>query len=255
MPFSRLRLTERQILHLIMFACFAGFAGALLLASFRQRAARADLVKRPVVNWTPPRPNDPSRQLQYRLADLQDPSLMSLPNPHGFSEPLWQRIAATVNLPEHPAPPTAYLDTEIPREDRPLLQPPALADTARAAAVKLPVAFTETPSAAETMSALHHSILELNHGLEQLRLLTTATPPTIPGETPLRPSRARVAVAADGTVRHVMLERPSGNEIADTQALTFARSLRFAPRFTGDSPPGANLVWGTVRFVWATKLP
>ena len=204
--------------------------------------------------------DNPARQLQYRLADLQDPSLMSLPNPHGFSAPLWQRTAPAASLPEHPAPAPAFLETDIPRQERPLLAPPALADAARTSAARSSVAFTDMPTTdtgAEDppTTALDCSSMEINHGLEQLRLLTVPAPPTIPSETPLRPTHTRLAVAADGTVRYAMIERSSGSENADAQALRIVRALRFAPRLADDFSSGGRLTWGAARFVWATRAP
>jgi TonB family protein len=60
----------------------------------------------------------------------------------------------------------------------------------------------------------------------------------------------RVAAAPDGRVRYVALDRSSGNDAADAQALGFARLLQFEP--TSSTDPLA-LTWGVVKFYWATK--
>ena len=185
---------------------------------------------------------------------------MSLPNPHGFSASLWQRTAHAANLPEHPAPSPAYLETDIPRQERPLLAPPALGDAARNSAARSSISFTDPPTTDTgtedpPTTALAYSSMEINHDLEQLRLLTVAAPPTIPSETPLRPTQTRLAVAADGTVRYAMIERSSGSEFADAQALRSARALRFAPWLADYFSSGGRLTWGAARFVWATRAP
>lgn len=251
MPLSRLHLTERQVLHLIMFVCFVGFAGALLVASLRQHVPRADTVIRPVVHWIPPQTDDPSRKLQYLLADLQDPSLMSLPSPHGFSDSLWKNKLPVETAPAHPPSPPAYLDTDIPINSASLLEPIPLATAALTHAGKSPAFFPEPPTPEHTV-ALDHSIFEINDGLEERRLLTTSIPATIPSETSLRPTQVRVAIAADGIVHYAILHRPTGNEAADAEAMRFARALQFAPRQDTDA---TALTWGLVRFLWATTSP
>src|ERR1043166_1323035 len=96
------------------------------------------------------------------------------------------------------------------------------------------------------------TVVVFTAGLEQRRLTARPELPTITSERSLSPTRARLAVAPDGVVRHVMLERSCGSTPVDEQALEIARHLRFEP---AGGTSALTLTWGVAKFVWATAPP
>lgn len=66
------------------------------------------------------------------------------------------------------------------------------------------------------------------------------------------PTVLRVGVGAEGEARFVTLERSSGLEKADDEALRFVRGIRFAAvDFEGEE----NLAWGFVKILWRAERP
>ena len=79
-----------------------------------------------------------------------------------------------------------------------------------------------------------------------------ATVPDLPSpvsNTDLSPTELRVAVGADGTVQHVLLEETCQNPDLDQQAVRAAQKLRFG----GTQQPG--LEWGRVTIFWHVIAP
>jgi TonB family protein len=254
MAIARFRITERQVLLLIMAGSILAYVGAILVVTFRQKGKQPDLTRPARVRWMPPQNGKGPVDIRYIIADVLDPSLMSLPSAHGFSRLAWEREPTATYRPPEPPVELAFLGAGEPTSLEPLLKEPSLDDTVKASVEKLsvePEEATEFPPV-ERQTAVNRTVIELTAGLEQRILADYPQLPTIASETPLRPTRLRMAVSADGTVRYEMLERSCGNESVDRQALDIARQFRFEPQ-EGTSVMG--LTWGVARFVWATTAP
>ncbi len=254
MAIARFRITERQVLLLIMAASILAYFGAILVVIFRKKGQQPDLTRAPRVRWMPPQDVKGAADMRYVIADLLDPSLMSLPNAHGFSRLTWERQPTATYRPPEPLVDLAFLDAGTPAATRPLLSEPLRDDAVRTSVEKL-TAESEEPGEAppiEFPTAVNRTVIEFTAGFEQRTLAEHPDLPTIVSETPLRTTRVRLAVAPDGTVRYAMLERSCGSEPVDKQALEIAHALRFEPQ--GGSSALA-LTWGVAKFVWATAPP
>src|SRR5947207_2763304 len=82
---SRFRITERQVLLLIMAASILAYIAAIFVVTYRQKGQQPDLSRPARVRWMNPQAAQRAPDIRYIIADLLDPSLMSLPNAHGFS--------------------------------------------------------------------------------------------------------------------------------------------------------------------------
>ena len=69
---------------------------------------------------------------------------------------------------------------------------------------------------------------------------------SLPGQS-LEPTIFLVSVRPDGTVAHIVLQRPSGNALLDARALQLLAALRFQP------VPGEN-IWDEVAFHWGADV-
>lgn len=252
------RVTERHILLFILVAAMLGFGGAVLFISIRKKVARTESFHKPMVRWMPPEPDGKIKEIHYVIADLLDPSLLSLPSAHGFSRGLWQRLSPATRRDFEPRTELAYLNAETTFVFQALLEQPPLADIVQSSAEK---AVAESEDATETeavatASALDHSVAALVAPIGNRPLLQMPEVPTITTDTPLRPTRVRIAVADDGLVRYAVLDRSAGSgdpaAQADAQALELARNIRFAPETASDM---STLTWGVVKFIWATLPP
>jgi hypothetical protein len=250
MTLSRFRVSERQSLHFIMVACVIGLASTFLIVFLRRQTARTEPAKQPLIRWMSPRTSAAGKEIRSLIAELDDPSLMSLPDSHAFSRRLWQRQLEATASPIQPPDAPACLDTEPPRELATLLPPAPLAETVRAAANKPVAAVAEPRPAMETPR--NHSAIQFDGALASLTLTRAPLLPAVASEAPLRNTRLRLAIAADGTVQLALIERSCGDDNADTLALGAARQLRFALPVETDRH---SLLWGAARVLWATKMP
>ena len=251
MTLSRFRVSERQALHLIMLICFIGFVGAALAVIVHHRPATSEIVTPPTIRWLPPKTGGAGIELRHIVADMDDPSLLSLPDPRAYSHALWQHQAPSPQNLLQPPTTLAYLDSTPPREPSPLLPAASLSELVRGSAEKPPVT-TPDLIADKDGTFSEHSVVQMDEPAGQLQLLRAPVLPSIISEVPLRSSRVRVAVAGDGTVLYAILDRPCGNDHADEVALTAANQLRFQLAPTTNAAPA---VWCAVRFLWTTKSP
>lgn len=210
----------------------------------------------PHFRWMPTARQDPlsPRDTRYVMADVFDPSLMSLPNAHGFSSGAWrQKIeAAQRNLGWNQQP--AFLDTAAPSQPHSLLEPTPV-DTAVLSAAEKTQALSEEPSdgdATTPLVSVNQSIFRVLGALEHRAVVNAPTLPTINNPMPLRPTQIRVGVGADGLVLYALLDRSSGDDGVDAQALVLARQIRFEAEYDGST---ISLAWGMLRFLWATQPP
>lgn len=254
MSVPRFRVTERHILLFILFAAILGYGGAVLFINVRKKVTRADAFRKPIVRWMPPQPTQPGQEIHYAIADLLDPSLMSVPNAHGFSHSMWQRQMPAPHRVVEPPAELAFLDAEPAHELPALLQQPSLVEAMQATTQKLPAESEEAEEikAVEPPRIPEESMLRIIEGLQQRPIIVRPTLPRISGEPAPRPTRVRVGVASDGTVHYAMLERSCGNENVDARALDAARRVRFEPQRQADDEV---LNWGVILFLWATATP
>ncbi|HUJ73141.1 MAG TPA: hypothetical protein VLZ30_12950, partial [Verrucomicrobiae bacterium] len=191
---------------------------------------------------------------RYMIADVFDPSLMSLPNAHGFSSGAWRQKLETAqrNLGWNQQP--AFLDAAAPSEPRSLLEPTPL-DAAVLSAAEKTQALSEEPNDGEAAAPLvpvNQSVFRVLGPLERRVIVSAPTIPMVNNPMPLRPTQIRVGVGADGLVLYVLLDRSSGDDGVDAQALALAHQVRFeAEHDTGS----ISLTWGVLRFLWAMQPP
>ena len=255
MAVLRFRVTERHILLFILGAALVGYGGAVLFINFRKRAGDVEVVRKQIVHWMPPQPTSQANDIRYIVAELLDPSLMSLPNIRGFSRSMWLRQLPAMHRTIEPPTELAFLDAAPSPELNPLVVRPPLVEVMQTATLKLPAQFEETdePGTNEPPPVSDESRLQIVDGLSQRLIIAAPDLPKISADAVLRPTtRVRVGVASDGTVRFAMLERPCGNEAIDAQALDAARHIRFQPQLQADDEA---LSWGVIRFLWAIATP
>lgn len=118
------------------------------------------------------------------------------------------------------------------------------------------ITFVPTPPAT-------NSSFYIRGSLAQRKILTSITVPSWPLSGTLRDTEVRVAIDAAGEIFSAVQESAEqksvdpAQQLADKQAVDLAQQLRFAPAPDRKpaSPPGSDLVWGTVVFRWATLPP
>ncbi len=255
MVLTKFRMTERQVMALIMIACFIAFAGAFLYVGVRKREQQTEFGRPPVVRWMPQETAQSADNIEYVVADLLDPSLMSLPSRHGFSLPLWRRQAPAGSPEMEGDTGPSFLGLSRSTNVLSLLAQPALTDVVQSSVEKAAAVSEESeepPAEAALPKELDHSVIDFAGPLEERAVIAAPEPPVITSDAPLRPTRVRIAVLVDGTVRYAVLDRSCGVDAVDAQALDLARRIRFEPE-AGFDPMA--LAWGTARFLWATAAP
>ena len=196
-----------------------------------------------------------SSEPRYVIADLFDPSLMTLPSAHGFSRGMWrQKIEAKqrdLGWNQQPA----FLAARPTGTPESLLEPTPVDMAVQSTAEKTPALSEESNDneAMEPPVSINQSVLRVLSALED-RSVTYAPPlPIINSSGAVRPTQVRVGVGADGLVLYVLLDRTdrtSGDEAVDAQALALARQVRFEAERDSRS---TSLAWGVLRFLWATQ--
>jgi len=189
---------------------------------------------------------------RYVIADAFDPSLMSLPSAHGFSKGAWTRkieaLQRSLGWNQQPA----FLGASAPEAPKSLLEPVPVDTAVFTAAEKTP-ALSQEPddnTVPDLPLPVNQSVFRVLGALEDRMVARAPSLPVIDSSVPLRPTQVRVGVGADGLVLYVLLDRSCGDDAVDTQALALARQMRFEAEH--DSSP-TSLVWGVLRFLWATQ--
>lgn len=254
----KLALNEPQMLFLVLTMTLIGVAGTLFVFFVQQIVDVGDSTdrNRPHIQWLVAAPghkvDGPALDM---VAEMLDPTVTALPSVQGFSRDMWMHAVASKYRSEVWTSEPAFLQTEAPATVPELLDQQPLVDSVWASAVKLP-ADTGEP-AGEVMAmpvVLDKSVMQISGPLANRALLSGAELPKAVSDTPLRPTRLRVGVAGDGVVRYAMVERTSGDDKADAQAVQFIRQARFEPLQQAVPSPG-TWIWGLVRVFWATELP
>ncbi|HAO79238.1 MAG TPA: hypothetical protein DCQ92_09725 [Verrucomicrobia subdivision 3 bacterium] len=187
---------------------------------------------------------------QLQLADdaseliaLDDPTLFALPHANDFASAVWLRTPTNE--------PPSFGWTEAPRWLKLDAEKLGAAfnefmQTNRFAEFQLD--FKPEPRLAEPVLpvefAPQNSTLQISGDLAQRRLLNQINLPSLPHNDVLPPGKVQALVDAAGNVVSVVLLEASGLELADTNALAFARTARFAP--------AAQLTFGELIFNWHT---
>jgi hypothetical protein len=188
------------------------------------------------------------------VIELFDSSLLALPSGPGFSGKLWGRAVPAVRQVTAWESGPAYLESVAPPRLPALVEPMPLEQVARAMVGPLTEAESDGEPAAPVAAVgerASRSVWRISGELANRGLVRAPTLPVMVSPLALRPTRLRVAAAADGTVRFVALDRGCGNDEVDARAMRWAREFRFAPADDGGEP----LQWGVVRFLWATEPP
>ena len=187
---------------------------------------------------------------RYIVAEMLDPSDMSLPGPHGFSRTVWRRKteAAQRNLGWNEQP--AYLDVTLPGMPPSLLEPAPLEAAVLSEAEKTPPQSEESDEQAPPPPVIvNASDFRILGPIEDRGVMYVPQLPVLASLVPVRPTQVRAGVGPDGLVRYALLDRSCGNETVDAQAVLLAEQFRFEATQSGDPV----LMWGIVRFLWATQ--
>jgi hypothetical protein len=254
----KIRMTERRWLLLITAVCALAAGTTSLIVRLKGQPGKTESAIAPLVYWRPPPTPQQAQSMEYVIADLLDPSLLSLPSLQGFSRDLWEHQLTATRRPFEPGPQFAFMNIQPPSHTQSLLEQAQLADLVQSSAKKESAA-PEDGGADETTpqpAATDHSVMQLVEAIANRQIIQSPDPPTIQSAAPIRPTRVRIAVGADGVVRYAILDRSAGSGLAsseaDTQALRSAQRIRFDPQLGGEGPA---LTWGLLRFVWATMAP
>jgi hypothetical protein len=233
MSSARPRLNERQVLLWIMIGFVLAYGGAFLLVATRARAARADTTPRPMVRWL---------AHPTRVAELMDPTLLALPNAHGFSGKLWQHGESATHRMQPATVELAYWSPAATNLLPVLLEQPTLPALLRATIHGVAAGTELLP--VEPLPVVTQSLAQVEGDLAGRAILRQPVLPALTREAALRPTVVRVGVGEDGTVRYALLHRSCGDEATDAQAVQWAREFVFEP--------ATGLAWGWVRFAWQT---
>lgn len=252
---AQVHLRERRVLLVLLGVSFAATTGTFLLVGVRFKTKPLGMTSRPRVQWLPQQNTASGADLKslYVAADIEDPSLGSLPSLRGFSRQVWARSFTVTQNPQQWKFEPAFLEATAPAPFQSLLNLAPLADAVQSLTEKAPAESEEPPvePIGSTLAA-NQTVLHAVGALEGRVVIRSPQLPALTSETPLRPTRLRVGVASDGTVRYATLERSCGDEAVDSRALDLARQVRFEPLEAGVSEP---MSWGVIKFLWATAPP
>lgn len=257
----KLSFAQGQLMLWILAGSIVAFGSMFLFFRVSGVSLTATPREVPRINFMPAPRQAPllAHDPAYVLADVFDPSLMSLPSAHSFSRYLWARkIEANqrdLGWDQQPA----FLGVTVPGVPAPLLQPVPVDAAVLAAAEKSP-AFSEESSDNELPGVpmpINRSVYRVLGALENRSVTYVPTLPTITSPRSLAPTQVRVGVNPDGLVLYALLDvslrdGSSGDDGVDAQALDMARQFRFEAEHVSSTPP---LTWGVLRFLWATQSP
>ena len=252
-PTGGFHFGEGESLLLLLAVCLAAAIVSLQGLRTTHAAKTADDAARRRVRWLPAGGDSATAgRGQYVVADLFDPSVMSLPSPHGFSRPLWQHGAPVKYRPADWGAAPSFLERVAVSAMPSLLKQPPLIDTVQSMADKGATWIEDAAVEPVTVAPSENRTLFLVSGLAGRAPVRMPSLPVVTNETALKPTRVRIGVAPDGTVRFVSVERSCGKETVDTQAVELAQQIRFEPAM---DPKASSVDWGLVKIFWATELP
>ncbi len=256
----KLSFAQGQLMLWILAGSIVAFGSMFLFFRVSGVSLTAASREVPRINFMPTARQAPllAHDPAYVVADVFDPSLMSLPSAHGFSRHLWARKieASQRDLGWNQRP--AFLGVTVPGVPAPLLQPVPVDAAVLAAAEKTPALSEESNDneLPEAPLSINQSVYRVLGALENRSVVSAPSLPTINSPAALTPTQIRVGVDPDGLVLYTLLDpsrdRSSGNDGVDAQALDIARQFRFEAEHVNGTPP---LTWGVLRFLWATQPP
>lgn len=249
------RFGELRVMWWIMGASLIAYGISILFVALSQTFPKPVAPPRhEPVRWIKPGRDHTSIGLRQQIIELNDPSLLALPHPRGFSSSMWQQTApcelriTTWRVPE------SFLTYEPPAPFDCIVGQPAINELVRSAVQKAaPDTGLSAVGIVPMSSPLNETAFQITGPLASRALVHRPELPSMLSETPLRMTRLFVWVSADGLVRHVALERSCGNETADAQAMQAAGQFRFEP-LDGD-PTSQALTIGLMFILWNIKLP
>jgi hypothetical protein len=250
----KLSFVQGQLMLWILAGSLVAFGVMLVFSHVSGTSLTTTPREAPHIAWMPTANQNsfsPS-DARYIVADLFDPSLMTLPSAHGFSRGMWhQKIEAQqreLGWNEQPA----FLAVR-PTETPPSLLEPIPVDTAVLSAAEKTSALSEESNDNETVESplsINQSVLRILSPLEDRGITYSPPLPIINSSGPIRPTQVRIGVGTDGLVLYTLLDRSSGDETVDAQALALARQIRFE---AGHDNNGRSLAWSVLRFLWAVQ--
>lgn len=244
MALPRFRLTERQVLMLMMGATALAVGAAALGSSFLGSGVKKlepDVQAR--IRWVRPSSNS-ARQL---LADYFDPSLLSLPSPRGYSRAAWEHLAPPSASRYAPVIPPAFLQ---PTETKlaSLLDQPDFTAAVLTGLERREVSNGDDLPALDPVMPATVSVVRVEGRLAARPIWKQPVMPVAPAGLAIRRTRVLLAAGNDGRVRYAVLDRSCGNAALDTEAAALAREIQFEPVAASDP---LELTWGAARFSWA----
>jgi hypothetical protein len=206
----------------------------------------------------------PDRAIEHYLAQhlaADDPTLLGLVNPRGFSGPAWLSVPAPTHELRAWAEPPRWLAPEVDALGAGLWRVVRVGGDVSLSGIEKPAPeflTVELPTAPLPV----HSTLHLEGDLAARPLAAPLELPDWPSSELLTNSVVQLAVNAAGEVFCATLLSVRGlkgaeQKAADARAVTLARGARFKPLPLASPavPPGAaveSLSWGTIVFRWHT---
>jgi hypothetical protein len=195
-------------------------------------------------------------QAPAELQALNDPTLFTLPHPEGFSGPVWRRMPRPEFRPYEWSVPTDHYPLAIDRLGAVFNR---LLETNQFQALQLPAQIEAAPTLPDVPALavlVDHSVVQLEDGLAQRRLLAPLQLQSFTNTDILANSIVRVGVNPGGLPVSATLLSVSGSTAADQFALDQAWAARFEPLSRNSTEailqPTAHLSWGRMVFRWHT---
>jgi hypothetical protein len=195
-------------------------------------------------------------QAPAELQVLNDPTLFTLPHPEGFSGPVWRRMPRPEFRPFEWSAPTDHYPLAIDRLGAVFNR---LLETNQFQVLQLTAQFEAAPTLPDVppLAVLaDHSVVQLEDGLAQRRLLAPLPLKSFTNTDILANSVIRVGVDTGGLPVSVTLLSVSGSTAADQFALDQAWAARFEPlsRHSAETilKPTDQMSWGRMVFRWHT---
>jgi len=234
-----------------MIACLIAVGGLSFSSRHVTDEQENTVTSRPVIRWLP----EPglhymgTTNQQYIVAETQDPSLLSLPNPRGFSRQMWKHDAPAERAKTDWESAPAFLEAQNPRPFRSFVDLPKLADDLQEDAEKLEGESHESfPELVELPPGIDQTVVKFLGAIALRTVIQYPSLPTAKSHTPLRPTQVRIAVDPEGTVRFAMVDRSCGNQNIDQEALQISKNIRFDVQTINND---GMLTWGIAKFLWA----
>jgi TonB family protein len=250
----RFHFGEWERLFLLLAVCLAVVVGLQGLRTTHPAKTAGDEAQRHV-RWLTAGGNlATAGRGQPAAAELFDPSVMSLPSPHGFSQRLWQHVAPVKSRPADWGATPAFLEREAVNVPTSLLEQPPLIDTVDSMVEKSSSVGIDDAAVApvEVAPSENRTLFLVSGALAGRALVRIPSLPVVNNEMALKPTRVRIGVAPDGTVQFASVERSCGKDMVDAQAVELAQQIRFEPATDLKAP---SLAWGVVKMLWATEPP